>query len=209
MTNIAKQFRYKKAELGNFVVVSDVARRLVSGVRIMGFTDGSFSLIDIIKTVLDVTGPSCVTVCTWSAGIKDANQVKWLIDSKLIKSFTIITDHSYVTRQKRYSMELSHIFGDENIRTSEVHAKFTLISNDNWNICIRHSMNLNANKTCESFEIDDDKEIFEYHKNFINHTLLTMPEGFEGRSWVANDSLRSFFNEEKVSAMWSKTGKWE
>jgi len=67
--------------------------------RIMGLTLGKFSLIDLIKAVLDIIGPSSVKVVTWSAGVKDAKKVAWLKDSKLITDFTIITDHSYVTRQ--------------------------------------------------------------------------------------------------------------
>jgi hypothetical protein len=191
-------FRFKKAELGVFSGNSDTAVQcLKSGSRILGLTRGDFSLIDLIHSILKKIGKSRVICCTWSAGIKDANQVRWMLNSNLIDSFTLVTDHSYVTRQKKYALAIQDLFGKDNIRTSEIHAKFVLIQNDSWNICIRTSMNLNANKTCETFEIDDDLEIYNFYKKFIDETFTNTPSGFEQKSWVVNASLNKFFGEEK------------
>jgi hypothetical protein len=189
-----KSFRFKSADLGKFNTNSDdVANLLEHGKRIMGLTDGRFSLIDLIRSILSKTGPADVIVTTWSAGIKDANQVAWMKDNNLIKSFTIITDHSYVNRQKAYAVSLEQLFGKENIRTSEVHAKFTLISNDSWKICIRTSMNLNANRTCESFEIDCDHEIFDFYYSFVEHVFANQPPGMVWETTQAQKSMQGFF----------------
>jgi hypothetical protein len=194
----SKGFRFKKSELGVFASSSDSAiKSLTKGNRIIGLTRGDFSLIDLIYSILKKIGKSKVICCTWSAGIKDANQVKWLLDSNLIDSFTLVTDHSYVTRQKKYALAIEDLFGKENIRTSEIHAKFVLIQNEEWNIAIRTSMNLNANKTCETFEIDDDLEIFNFYRKFIDETFKNTSSGFEEKSWVVNSALNKFFNQEK------------
>ena len=164
----------------------------------MGLTRGKFSLIDLIHSILKKVGKADVICTTWSAGIKDAHQCAWMLDTGLINSFTLVTDHSYATRQKKYAVAISDLFGDENIRTSEIHAKFVLIKNDDWNICIRTSMNLNANKTCESFEIDDCKEIYDFYYNFVKHTFENTPEGFEPRSWVVNKALNAYFDKNEI-----------
>ena len=144
----AHNFRFKKTEIGVFNHNADqVSEMIEPNCRIMGLTQGQFSLIDLIHSILRKIGPSDIICTTWSAGIKDAHQVKWMVDTDLINSFKIITDHSYATRQKIYAASLEDLFGRDNIRTSEIHAKFTLIKNDSWNIVIRTSMNLNANKT--------------------------------------------------------------
>jgi len=108
-------FRFKKAELGVF---SDNAKvpvnKLEKNGRVLGLTDGNFSLIDMIHSILKKVGKADVIVCTWSAGIKDAHQIRWMLDTNLIESFTIVTDHSYVTRQKKYALSLEQIFGKEN-----------------------------------------------------------------------------------------------
>jgi len=189
-------FRFKKAELGVF---SDNAKvpvnKLEKNGRVLGLTDGNFSLIDMIHSILKKVGKADVIVCTWSAGIKDAHQIRWMLDTNLIQSFTIVTDHSYVTRQKKYALSLEQIFGKENIRTSEVHAKFVLIKNNEWSICLRTSMNLNANKTTESFELEDDAEVYEFYYNYIKHLFDKQGEGFEPRSWVVNKTNREFFTK--------------
>jgi hypothetical protein len=196
--HLSDSFRFKAADIGRFNTKnSDAAvRNLANDVRIIGLTNGAFSLIDLVHSVLKKTGPAHVICTTWSAGIKDAHQVKWMQDTDLIRSFTLITDHSYVTRQSKYAVALDQLFGKENIRTGEVHAKFTLIHNDLWRITIRTSMNLNANKTCEHFEIDTCPDIFDFFKSFVDHTFGTMPEGFERSSWKASRSLDAFFNKQ-------------
>jgi hypothetical protein len=204
---LSKNFRFKKSELGVFNSVnSDMpVARLAKGSRILGLTRGCFSLIDLIHSILKKTGPAHVICTTWSAGIKDLHQVEWMRDSELMKSFKLITDHSYVTRQNKYAVTIEELFGKENIRTSEVHAKFCLISNEDWKVTIRTSMNLNANKTCESFEIDEDQEIYDFYMNFIAHTFSDMGQGFEKSSFKVNKSLDTFFarNAEKIQG-WSE-----
>jgi hypothetical protein len=196
--NYSKGFRFKESELGVFSGNSDIAiRNLKKNKRIIGLSRGDFSLIDLIHSTLKKIGKAKVICCTWSAGIKDANQVQWMLNSGLIDSFTLVTDHSYVTRQRKYALAIEDLFGLENIRTSEIHAKFVLIQNDNWNISIRTSMNLNANKTCETFEIDDDIDIFNFYRNFVDETFKNTPTGFEQKSWVVNKALDKFFGENK------------
>lgn len=202
----SQNFRFKKAELGVFNSInSDMpVKNLVKGSRIMGLTRGCFSLIDLIHSILKKTGAAHVACTTWSAGIKDAHQVEWMRDSELMKSFCLITDHSYVTRQSKYAVTIEDLFGKENIRTSEVHAKFCLIWNEDWKVVIRTSMNLNANKTCESFEIDEDQEIFDFYMKFIEHVFGDMKPGFERSSFKVNKSLDTFFtqNQDRIKG-WS------
>lgn len=203
---VSKNFRFKKSELGVFNSANSdsVVYDLKKGSRIMGLSRGCFSLIDLIHSILKKTGSAHVVCTTWSAGIKDVHQVEWMRESKLMKSFQLITDHSYVTRQNKYAVTIEELFGKENIRTSEVHAKFVLIYNEDWKVVIRTSMNLNANKTCESFEIDADDEVFDFYMSFCEHTFGDMKPGFEESSFVVNKSLDRFFarNQKSISG-WS------
>lgn len=164
--------------------------------RLIGLTRGQFSLIDLIQAILEKTDKADVICCTWSAGIKDAKQMHQLKNDGNINSFKIVTDHSYVSRQKQYAITLEELFGIENIATTEIHAKFTLIKNDNFNIVIRTSMNLNANKTCENYEIDDNKEIYDFYKDFLNGIFENMPKGFTASSNIVNNALNKVFKSE-------------
>ncbi len=200
-------FKYKKADIGKFSTKEAdlILTNFGKNCRIMGLTRGEFSMIDLIHSVLKKTGPAHVICTTWSAGIKDVNQVKWMIDSDLIRSFKMITDHSYATRQKKYAASILDLFGAENIRTSEIHAKFTLIHNEKYKVCIRTSMNLNANRTCESFELDEDDQVFDFYMDFIEHTFGEMPKGFVEQSFKVNKCLDKYFLNNQNMGSWWKT----
>lgn len=202
-----QNFQFKPAEIGKFTSTgaADAARMLCKNCRIYGFTMGDFSLIDLIYHILVKIDGGHVITATWSAGIKDAHQVKWMMDSNLIYSYQIITDRSYETRQAKYALTLEQLFGRDNIRTSNIHAKFTLIQNDNWKICIRTSMNLNANKTCENFEIEEGDSIYDFHADFCRRLFKTMPIGFCGDKAICNESLKKFFYGEQKN---DKQRKW-
>lgn len=205
---MTSNFRFKKAEIGYFNDTnSDIAvSKFAKECRIIGLTNGKFSLIDLIYSVLKKTGCANVVIATWSAGIKDAHQVKWMVDTDLINDFKILTDHSYKTRQKKYAASIEDLFGVENIRTSEMHAKFVIIENDNYRVAIRSSMNLNANKTCELFEIDEGDDVCDFLKNYVTHTFENMDMGFVESSTKVNKCVESFFlkqnNEEIVNKNW-------
>lgn len=188
-------FRFKASEIGIFNTASvlPITAKLNKTERIIGLTNGKFSLIDLIAGILQKTGPAHLVVATWSAGIKDAHQCKWLLDSDKVASMRLITDHSYPTRQRKYALSITDLFGKENIRTAESHAKFVLIHNDEFQITIRTSMNLNANKTCETFEIDLDPDVFNLFWQWCKSHWNDMPEGFCSSPWKAGNALKQFF----------------
>lgn len=205
-----KSFNFKPAELGKFATMEAgmALEHFEKGCRIMGLTAGQFSLIDLIHATLQKIGPSHVVCTSWSAGIKDAHNIKWMLDSHLIRTFRLLVDHSFATRQKTYALSIAELFGDENIRTGELHAKFVLIHNENYSVCIRTSMNLNANRTCESFELDENQEIFDFYMGFVENSFGTMPTGFTAESWRASASLQRYFNSEQ-SQTTTKSSWWK
>ena len=198
-----KHFAFKKADLGIFKSINSdlVVSNLSKDCRIMGLTRGNFSLIDLIYSTLKKTGAANVTCVTWSAGIKDIHNVKWMVDSSLIKKFILITDHSYKTRQSKYAASIEDVFGIDNIRTSEIHAKFTLIENNDYKVTIRTSMNLNANKTCESFEIDEGEEIYNFYNAFVSFVNENQRKGFVSNSETVNKTLDMFFQMEREKSI--------
>lgn len=188
-------FKFKTAEIGVFSekYADKAVQNFGKNCRILGLTMGNFSLVDLIHSTLKKTGPAHLIVGTWSAGIKDAHQVKWMSDTNLILSFKLLTDNSYKTRQPKYAASIEDLFGIENIRTSKIHAKFVLIANEEYNVAIRSSMNLNANKTCELFEIDECKEIYCFLKEFVDFAFQKTQSGFVESSRDVSEVVKAFF----------------
>lgn len=58
---------------------------------------------------------------------------------------------------------------------------------------ITSSMNLNANRTCEIFEIEEGKELFEFYMDFVNHIFGDMPKGFTNDNFTVSKSLDKYF----------------
>lgn len=201
-------YRFKKSEIGIFADKNTdiILQKLDKETRVIGLTNGEFSLIDLIYSTLKKIGKSDLIIATWSAGIKDAHQVKWIADNDYIGKFTLLTDHSYKTRQKKYAASIEELFGKENIRTSEIHAKFVLLSNENHKIIIRSSMNLNANKTSELFEIEDNLELYSTLYSYIKHHLDNMPAGFIEENRSVSECVNSFYK--KNNQQENKIKKW-
>ena len=134
---------------------------IYSGMEIFGLTKGQYSIINVIETVLEQTGAADVLISTWTAANAEIKKAEKFLANKMINKLHFIVDRSFKTRQKKYYEQLISAFGDV-VSETDTHAKFILISNDEWKIVIRTSMNLNENKRLENFEISDSPELFSY-----------------------------------------------
>ncbi len=173
--------------------------------RAVGLTNGLFSLISLIRSTLKITGPANILVSTWSAGFYDAEEINSLLSSGKIISFKLILDRSFKTRQSAYSVHITKLFSESNIRTTDNHAKFVLIYNDEWTVCIRSSMNLNENKRCENFDIDNDFEIFSMFKTFADELFEKQQPGIiEGRK-IVDPVFADLFNQPSHEGFFIKT----
>lgn len=129
------------------------------GCSIVGITNGQFSLIDIIEHVLGFTGPADLAVSTWTMGVYDQERAAAFYANGALRLVRFIVDPSIFGRKPELSGSLVARFGTSSFRCVNTHAKFCTITNDEWSIAIRSSMNLNPNRRLENFDIDDDRDI--------------------------------------------------
>ena len=195
------KYHFKQKDIGVFNTgnIDNITKILYPHCQVYGFTDGKFSLIDVIYAVLKKIGNADIIICTWSAGIKDSHNIKWMIDTKMISTLKIITDMSFPSRKKNYAIALDELFGTENIRMARVHAKFVLLKNENWNIVINTSMNLNANKTVENFQIIDDVVLYDFMNKYCNVHFENQLPGFVVPYAEIQKSYKTFVNSQMES----------
>lgn len=166
-----------------------IARQLVRGGRVVGLTDGRFSLLDILRSLLDVTGPADVTIAAWTAGIRDSRTAAWLMMERKIKTLRWLIDRSFIIRQPEYAAEVLETFGPNSLIEAKTHAKFLLIEGGGWSLVVRSSMNLNKNVRIEHYDIDDSPEIFSIFSNLCDDLASTHGRGLgfssaeSGSSW--------------------------
>ena len=154
------------------------ADALTPGGAVFGLTCGQFSLLDLVRALLDRTGPADVRISTWSTGICDAEAAKWLITSGGITRLRLYTDRSFPTRQPTYAAALVGMFGEQSIVCTDVHAKIACISGGDWRIVVRSSMNLNKNPRFEQYDIDDNPAMFDFVSAWLDELDRLAPHGF-------------------------------
>ena len=181
----------------------EYAREAVNGMlkdgRVIGLTKGQFSLIDLICACLEKTGQSKIILSTWAAGLRDAKIMKSLLSSGNVLSFQMLCDRSFSSRHEKYASAIQDMFGSESIRTTNTHAKFVLIQNEDWNLTIKTSMNLNHNPRFESFDIDDNKEIYDFFEGHVREMFEKMPHGFVDSRRIVNPVFDQSLKDQKTS----------
>ena len=148
--------------------VKSVIGKITKGCEIFGLSKGQFSIVNIIEEVLNQVGSSDVILSTWTAANYDITKVKCLSDNGLINNISLILDRSAKTKVGGDNFELLESYFPRRIHITNTHAKFVMIKNDNWNIVIRTSMNLNENKRLENFEISDCSILYNYLSDICN-----------------------------------------
>lgn len=119
-------------------------------------TFGQFSLMDAVEAILEKTGPADVAISTWTAGSADLSRSAESLRNGNIRSLRFVVDCSFGQRQPGYLAQVRELFGDDAIRSTRTHAKFVVVTNDEWSVAVRTSMNLNENPRLESIEVSDD-----------------------------------------------------
>ena len=150
---------------------------LERGCRMFGLTKGQFSKIDLIRACLASTGPAHLVLSPGTTGIRDAENIAFLQKHGDLLSLRLLTDSSSPSRQPDYCRTVTETFGVDAIRVCYIHAKFALLGNDEWKLCIRSSMNLNRNPRLEQFDIDDDADLYDFILATVDDISQEMPAG--------------------------------
>lgn len=151
-----------KKRLSKIADARDTFKDFDHNIEIDCATFGQFSIIDVIEALLEKTGPADVTLATWTAAAFDLSQIEKQLLNKSIRSLRLIIDRSFVSRQPGFVKTILERFGEDSVRTTRTHAKFVVIRNDEWNVVIRTSMNLNHNPRLEYCQVVDDEGLADF-----------------------------------------------
>ena len=123
--------------------------------HVFGITKGQFSMIDIAAAVLEKTGPADVAVWTWCIADYEVDAIGAFLQSGDIRGFRLVMDWAGAQRDMPIVSQLQERFGLDCIRVTKTHAKIVMVSNADWKVVIRGSMNLNSNPRFEQFDVSD------------------------------------------------------
>lgn len=147
------------------------------GREVFGFNQGTFSLIDLIDAVVEITGPADCTIATWTAAKSDMGHVLDWLERGRLRQMTWLVDRSFISRQPPLCAMLRSMFGDKSIRVTRCHAKFVLLGNEAWSCTLLTSMNLNRNPRIENYFVSDDRTLYREYLSLVARVFDGQDEG--------------------------------
>lgn len=201
--------RKTRTRLSKVANAADTIAGFDHGMDIVGLTFGQFSLIDLIEATLDITGPADITISTWSAGFYDVEAAERFRDNGKLLSIRFVMDSSAKRGQATVG-DVAQIFGADSVRATRSHTKFVLIKNQDWDVLITSSMNLNLNPRLEQFEMTDDPERAAMFHTFVDGLFAELPEGdTEDRKLPALASMETVKPSGQIRMGKAKAGRWD
>lgn len=186
---------------GGSAVVEQALRSIGDGDELMILTDGSTSMIDFVRLLLDVVGPSDVSIATWTMGIYDLEQCEAFVADRRIRNMRMVVDPSIFGRRPELSARLVRGFGVDAFRAANIHAKFCTLRNGRFDIAVRSSMNLNPNRRIEAADVSACREVAAFYAGFVERVFSAVAAGNQTQSESVFDRLFASDEAEAAPAM--------
>jgi hypothetical protein len=132
-------------------------------------SDGRWSIHQIVKHLITITGAVNVHLATWTITEEPLRMLFKLKNEGKIKELNCLFDHRIKERTPK-SFQFASQFVDR-IGLAKSHAKVTVLENEDWAISINSSMNWSKNPRTESGVIICTKQSADFHKNWINNKI--------------------------------------
>ncbi len=130
-------------------------------------TRGHCSMIELIETILERTGPADIHLSTWTAGLPELDEFDGFLKSGKIKSCHWLFDLSFKSRRPACFAKVATLFGADRIRQCWNHTKMTLIGNDDHKVTILSTANLNINLRLEYYIIRQSPEFYDFNRQWF------------------------------------------
>ena len=165
------------ADMENAVKVDAVAEVLLSpqglgaikpGTSKHFYSDGAFNLVQLVTYILKQTGPAHVFLTTYSIAEDSINVLKRKVEHGEILSARFIVDNRVRSMSaKNFDLLAGSFAGCYRCRA--LHAKVTLVYNEDWHITLIGSQNATRNPKLERGIIHTDVNIFNFDKKILEH----------------------------------------
>jgi len=145
------------------------------GVVASGVYDGTWGLVDMVFALLEKTGPSDVTVSSWTFKGADVEQSIALSRSKDIRSLRFLVDLNFCDAQPELVRALRKRFGFDAVVEWRAHSKFLVISGGEFDVLYLSSTNLHKNRRFESFTLCCDSNAGAEYLAVVDDLLANPP----------------------------------
>ena len=175
-TPLPKNYGWKKHRPARFRTAADDAigeglATLEAGDVLSWWTDGRWSMHELIGGVLDRTGPARLTVATWTVKEAPLRALKTLQErGQIVRLVGIVDSRNEGTNADAY--HYARRFFDQVVKVHN-HAKIAVIQNERWSVSIVGSANLTKNPRREAGVILTDPGTAHFYEFLLTETLET------------------------------------
>ena len=149
--------------------LADVLPTLQMGDLVEYYTEGRFSLHNLIEYVLKVTGSAKVLIATWAMTEAPLRSLMRMKTEGLILKMECLLEHKVPGHNPKSYSFANQIFDE--IWLGKCHAKVVVIENEIWSVVITTSANLTRNRRIESGDIKCDKSSAAFNRQWIENQL--------------------------------------
>lgn len=138
-------------------------------------SNGSFDYFNLIPTTVEHLGNICneFYFSTWTMNLSNTRHLFEMFDSGKIKSIAALVGLYFKKRESNVFNELYEGLKKRNQRifSNENHTKISLLTNGIDYISICGSANFTANPRIEQFTVHNSKELFDFHKKWMDEII--------------------------------------
>lgn len=152
-TNRASTRRRDARAVESFASAKDAIGPLSDDTNLFLVTRGQFSMLDMIRHVLDELGAAELSVWTWAIADYEIDAMAGLIADRRVTRARLIVDRSAEQRNTAILNTWRQQFGPDAVRVCKNHAKIARVWTPTRRVLLRGSMNLNFNPRFEQADI--------------------------------------------------------
>jgi hypothetical protein len=154
------------------MIPAEIDIELLSGEKgcvIPFWSDGSWSLHELLEKLLSLAGPSDIMISSYSISENSIRSIFNICEAGLIRKIRCLFD--YRVRKDKIGILLfaSNVISE--IYLAQCHAKIILIKNDLFTITVITSANLTVNVRYECGAVFNDKYIYEYYRSQLQYAI--------------------------------------
>lgn len=146
------------------------------------FSEGRWSMHDLMLYLLEITGPAKVFLSTFSISEAAIRALLMATEKGMITEIHCLFDHTIKKHKLNLLFFAWNVAGDVTLTAN--HSKIILIQNDQWKVSVIGSANMTPNPRKEAGVIFTTVSAFDHYKYYLEKSI---EEGFPVTFNHAND----------------------
>ena len=154
--------------------------QLEGGGQVFAIFDGQFSVVDLIAAACKKCDCPDVSIMSWTAYADDIDHLYRLYEYGIIGDVRFIFDKTFPSYKINSMARLVAVFGKDCLRLTSTHTKIYMVRDDEWDIIITSSANMNTNRRFEQYQVSDWTDACDtveriFDTIFSDHDMRYMP----------------------------------